>query len=389
MRSHACSPFFRAGAAVLVWLTAIGGAAAQDIEFYERADFGGTRLTLSESAPNLGGYGASARVVSAVVRRGQWELCSLPNYGGACMTLGPGRYAQLPPAMQGNVMSAREVGKAPPPVVTRPGTLPPGTVVLYSDEFAGQELVVSDSVSDLRSRNFNDLAAAVVIADGEWDLCSDGGYSGTCMRFRAGRHVLPPALRGQLSSLRPAGGGRPVTPGQPGSAALVLYEGGNFGGRQLPLSDAAGNLAEQGFNDRASSVEIFRGRWQICAHANFNEPCTVLGPGRHQLQGPLQNSVSSVRPLGGRRDDPRPPSGGAVSLYESFDLGGRSLLVSATVTNLRSEDFNDRARSVDIHSGRWELCSDSDFRGQCVILGPGRHTLPEGLSGRLSSLRPR
>ena len=50
---------------------------------------------------------------------------------------------------------------------------------------------------------------------------------------------------------------------------------------------------------------------------------------------------------------------------------------------------NDRTLVVEVHAGRWQLCSSSDFRGRCVEFGPGWHRLPEGLAGELSSLRPR
>lgn len=379
-------------AAVAMVAAAAGPAAAQDVELYDQPEFGGVRLTLSAATPDLAAYGLAGRVASVVVRRGQWEFCTQPRYAGACIAVGPGRYGQLPPALRGSVMSMREAGKGPPPVPPRPGTPDTGgmpTAVLYSEEFGGERLVVTEATGDLRPRAFNDTAVAVEISGRQpWELCSDGGFRGSCQRFDPGRHVLPPALRNRVSSLRPAGGGSPVPPPPGSNATLVIYEHGNFGGRQLAINGTTPNFVSAGFNDVASSLEIRRGRWQLCAHIDFGEPCAIFGPGRHVLGPPLRDKVSSARPVFGSRDDPT-PAGGAIALYEGFDLGGRSVLVTETTLNLRSLEFNDKARSVEIYSGRWELCGDADFRGQCIVLGPGRHALPEGLSGRVSSLRPR
>jgi len=377
--------------------TALPVAAQQDVELYDQGDFRGNRLTLSEAAPDLAAYGVGGRVGSVVVNRGQWEFCTQPRFGGACVTVGPGRYAQLPPALRGNVASLRPGGKGPAPVPPRPGTPDrgPATATLFNEQFGGERLTVGEAVADLRQHNFNDAAVSVQISGGaDWELCSDGGFGGQCLRFAPGRHVLPPSLWGRVSSLRPAGGSTPATPVTPttpitpsGSAAVVLFEH-RFAGRTLELGAAVANLSEQRFNDIASSIEVRRGRWQLCAHADFGAPCQVLAPGRHALGPELDDRVSSLRPVFGARDEPV-PAGGAVTLHESSDLGGRQLLVGEAVANLRDRGFNDRARSVEVHGGRWELCGDADYRGPCQLFGPGLHALPAALAGRVSSLRPR
>lgn len=377
-------------------------AAAQDVELYEQPDFAGLRLTLSQAVPDLSGYGLQRRVSSVIVHRGQWEFCTQAQWRGDCVTAGPGRYARLPPALNDSVVSLRPagagVGGPPRP---RPEAPRQPTVVLYAGDFSGPELRLSEAVDDLRRRAFNDSATTVEVLAGQWELCSDGGYGGHCLRLGPGRHALPPPLRDRLSSLRPwTGPGTTGTPGGSGvhggpgrpwagaAPALVLYEHAGGGGRALELHEASANLGAQGFNDRASSVEVLRGRWQLCRHADFQGECVVLGPGRHTLEGRLHDGVSSLRPLWGRDARPQAPAA-ALTLHDQIDLRGRALYVDALVDNLRDLDFNDRAVAVEVHGGRWELCSASHGRGRCAEFGPGWHRLPEGLARELSSLRPR
>ena len=114
----------------------------------------------------------------------------------------------------------------------------------------------------------------------------------------------------------------------------------------------------------------------------------MLGPGRYALSAPLHDSISSLRPVFGPGDQPLPRSGG-VTLYEHADFTGRPLMRTEAVVNLKVLGFNDRASSIEVHAGRWELCSDAGFGGQCLLFEPGRYVLPPQLADRVSSLRPR
>lgn len=378
-------------------LLAAGAARAQDVELYGRPGFQGTRLSLDQAAPDLGAYGLAARASSLVVVRGHWEFCTQPGFRGACITLAPGRYERLPPALNDSLMSMRP---ARPPVDNRPPPVPgyghgQPQIVLYAGDFNGPEVRVTEAVSDLRSRAFNDSAVAVDVVAGQWELCSDGGYAGECLRFGPGRHWLPPALRDRLSSLRPLGHAAAPQPGWGGphrpwpdaSPSIVFHEHANFTGQRLPLVSAAPNFVSLDFNDRASAVEVFRGRWQLCRHIDYQGECVVVGPGRYALGSPMSDAVSSARPLSGRGDQPLGMAG-AVTLHDQANLRGRTALVEGPVSNLRELGFNDRTVAVEVHGGRWELCSRGDFRGQCITLGPGWHRLPPGLALELSSLRP-
>lgn len=76
-------------------------------------------------------------------------------------------------------------------------------------------------------------------------------------------------------------------------------------------------------------------------------------------------------------------------LYQDDDFRGRSFGTTRSVTNLGDNGFNDKASSVVIRGGSWQLCSDADFRGRCITLGPGRYPSLSswGLNDKISSLR--
>ena len=81
----------------------------------------------------------------------------------------------------------------------------------------------------------------------------------------------------------------------------------HFTGDQLSLNASIGdgdpnigiqNGRANGFNDRASGIEIRRGRWNFFGDSNFRGQSTgVLGPGRHVL-GANNNSITSAYRVG-------------------------------------------------------------------------------------------
>ena len=98
------------------------------------------------------------------------------------------------------------------------------------------------------------------------------------------------------------------------SAQVTLYERENFGGRAFRAPDSVANLDEIGFNDRASSVEVRGGRWQLCDDAGFRGRCVTLEGGQYpslRAMG-LDRRVSSVRELGWTPDGRGGYHGGPV-----------------------------------------------------------------------------
>src|SRR5258708_39098549 len=83
-----------------------------------------------------------------------------------------------------------------------------------------------------------------------------------------------------LSGLMSAGGAY--------AAEMTMFTGPDFRGADMTLRGDISNLERSGFNDRAASIIVRSGRWEVCSDANFSGYCAVLGPGDYRvLEGPL------------------------------------------------------------------------------------------------------
>jgi len=178
---------------------------------------------------------------------------------------------------------------------------------------------------------------------------------------------------------------------------LTLFADSDFRGARVTVQRDTPDLNRFGFNDRASSVVVRSGYWALCEHNNFGGRCDEFGPGEYRSL-PRNDSVSSLREItrGGRGDrggdwrgdrDGRGPRGDDVQIFSAPRFEGAQLGVSRDMNTLTNIGFNDRAASIIIREGRWEFCDDADFRGQCVVYGPGRYAFLERMNNRISSLR--
>lgn len=175
---------------------------------------------------------------------------------------------------------------------------------------------------------------------------------------------------------------------------MTLYSHENFGGREVTLRDVTPDLVQLGFNDKASSMVVRSGRWEVCVDAGFRGDCQVFGPGEYPRLERFNDRVSSAREVGrdgrdggGWEGRPRGPRGMA-ELFSRPGLQGNSTRIVRDTDDFVQIGFNDRTVSARIDDGSWEFCSDAGFRGQCRVFGPGDYPdLGPGLTGRVSSAR--
>jgi hypothetical protein len=198
---------------------------------------------------------------------------------------------------------------------------------------------------------------------------------------------------------------------------LTLFSDSNFRGQRVTIDRDAASLGDVNFNDRASSAVIRSGTWLLCEHANFGGRCAEFGPGEYREIPGFNDAVSSARQVdrdrGGRghwrdqdRDDDRggwrgddrgdrgdrggwrgDRGGPDVVMFAGPRFEGQQVELSQDVRALNDVGFNDRATSLVIREGRWEFCEHADFRGECVVLGPGRYDVLDRMNNRISSMR--
>ena len=96
----------------------------------------------------------------------------------------------------------------------------------------------------------------------------------------------------------------PVVPAYPGyggyggygNQTATLYELPGFQGRSVVVNGSTGNLADNGFNDRARSVQL-SGTWRLCEDAGFRSRCETMSGSIPDLSRRGINGLSSLQPV--------------------------------------------------------------------------------------------
>ena len=166
-------------------------------------------------------------------------------------------------------------------------------------------------------------------------------------------------------------------------ADMTLFEFPDFGGRRIVVHGVVANFDQTSFNDRAASIVINSGYWEVCTDAYFRGRCVRLGPGEYRQLGQiLSANISSVREVA---DTNAAADSARIELWEHREFGGRSITLTSNTPNFDPIGFNDRADAAVVYSGVWRLCSDAELQGNCRDLPPGRYNDLGGLGGKVSS----
>ena len=111
------------------------------------------------------------------------------------------------------------------------------------------------------------------------------------------------------------------------AAQVTFYSEEGLRGRAFAVNGTVDNLDGSGFNDRASSVVVQRGRWEVCQHASFQGSCTVLTPGQYPSLSAmgLNDRISSVRRVRGNPQYAVAPTPVVPEPYPYYPQHGESL----------------------------------------------------------------
>lgn len=301
-----------------------------------------------------------------------------------------------------------------------------GEITLFEDDnFRGRAVTLRETTDDLSRLGFNDKASSINVRSGTWDVCTDAGFRGNCKTLGPGEYRSLPGMNDAITSVRETGRGNDY--GRPGrdtdrgngggygrGAFLEVYSGAGQNGGSARLNRDVDDFVNIGFNDRTTSIAISNGYWQLCSDSNFQGTCRVFGPGRHDDLGRgLDGRVSSARMVDEREarrqqqyepqyqqpqyqqpqyqqpqyQQPQYQQRGAILLFPDAGMRGEPLALDRSADDLVRFNFNDRASSIVVNEGQWEVCSDSNFRGRCEVIGPGQYGSLNGLENQISSLR--
>jgi uncharacterized protein YcfJ len=260
--------------------------------------------------------------------------------------------------------------------------------------FQGRSFTTESQIGNFERYGFNDRASSVVVTRDSWEVCENNQFGGRCAVLQPGQYpsLAAMGLNDRVSSVRAVRNNAPpaVTP------QVTFYENEGFSGRSFLTNTQVRNLNRNQFNDRASSVVVVGGPWELCEDNQFRGRCVVLRQGQYPSMTAmrLNDRVSSVRLASreARADEERyapAAASGQVTFYENDGFTGRSFTTLQPVDNFVQKNFNDRASSVVVTGGAWELCDDVRYNGRCVVLRPGQYPsmTAMGLNDRVSSVR--
>ena len=153
---------------------------------------------------------------------------------------------------------------------------------------------------------------------------------------------------------------------------MTVYDGRNYGGRNLLIRQQNAQFSNDYFNDRVESIKIAGTcQWLIYEHVNFDGQSYIVNPGSDYPSpnkwGGSGNHISSARAL--------PPKGKkAIVLFQHSKYKGRMLTLYGSHTNLPAIDFNDQLSSFIITGGTWTLYEHTNYQGKHVTLGVGQYS---------------
>jgi hypothetical protein len=178
------------------------------------------------------------------------------------------------------------------------------------------------------------------------------------------------------------------------TSGIAVFQDASYEGVSRTFTLDVPNLDSSGLNDRISSIIVAPGEtWELCVDSSYRGLCTTITEREPNLQESGWNDrISSMRRLRGRGNaNPggRAIGGPALELFAGTNYSGQRKLITAALANFREIDFNDRAASVRVRGGVWEVCVSADF-DDCRVLDEDVPNLtPLGLARVISSARPR
>jgi hypothetical protein len=307
-----------AGACALIATSATAG----QVILYEGLGLYGRSMTTTDAIPVIESSSFNGVASSIVVRDGTWEVCTEPYFRGTCARLGPGNYSRLSDDLRGFVASVRQIGYSTPvarvapittytvtaPIVVSPDSTPvivnsapvvverqvivPGEVIpagarvtLYQHTGGGWRAIeLTQSTSDLGTRNFANSADAAFVGSGIWRLCDREHGRGQCVDLRPGQYTSLGTLdrrvrSAYLVSTTPEAVAtvRPIPNGR-----AIAYEYPNFAGHSAVIAEGrAPDLDWANFRMPANSLRIESGTWMVCSELGYQGECRVLGPGEY------------------------------------------------------------------------------------------------------------
>ena len=116
-------------------------------------------------------------------------------------------------------------------------------------------------------------------------------------------------------------------------AQVTLYEYEGLRGQVFTSDRPISDLTRYGFNDRASSLVVQHGQWQICEHQNYQGQCTIVRPGQYPSLAAMgmNNRISSFRRVDGKPAQAYAPPPPVPAPYPYYTQHGETLFTADVI----------------------------------------------------------
>ena len=228
---------------------------------------------------------------------------------------------------------------------------------------------LSTTVSD---EDVNYPVSSVKVFDGDWEICRNSNYANCVAIEKAGCFNLEDVqFWGQVRSVK-------LSEEAAARAEAIFYRDVEFSGPAVFTAKAYEKW--DGFPIR--SFRVKSGRWEICSKENFRGDCKTLSVSAPHLGAiGMAERVKSIRPLSA---DAPEQAKGAAAFHAHRGCDGPAYSTTRAVA-----DMNYPVRSVRVHSGEWEFCSQENYQGSCKRVSETCTNVRDaGFWGQVRSARP-
>jgi hypothetical protein len=241
-------------------------------------------------------------------------------------------------------------------------------VYLYEHRnFGGRCLRFTADAPDLSAFNFNNAASSIrVVGNYTGVLYVDQNYSNLASAYSVDSGNLDGSVvdEDRASAIRVIRGYRQSGDETCRGDGVYLYEGTRYTGRCVRYTGDESDLADQVFNNQASSVRIVGGYTaRLYVDQNYGGAEVLLSQSIEDLNSTAvgNDRASSIR-VGGS-GGANACNGDGVYLYEHPNYQGRCLRLTGGAGDLRVFGFDDTASSVRFVGGGWSATLFRDLNG--------------------------
>ena len=187
-----------------------------------------------------------------------------------------------------------------------------GGITVYEDpDFRGDSVTLRNDVPDLRQEGLNDRISSLEVDGNQaWEVCRDINFGGGCRVFQGSiENLRSEGWNDRISSMRAVGYARNGNNNRGGiwgnqrgngnyrDSRLVFYDRTNFRGDARDIMNGSNNLGSVG--DRARSVQVYGGTWELCDGSSRNARCVTVSQNVPDLRNlGLRNGVEIAREIG-------------------------------------------------------------------------------------------